>query len=303
MIVRMPIRVAHFSDVHLTVPDLGWEGKDYLSKKATGWVNVKLLGRGHRFRHSDTVVESLVGDLASRNFDAAVFTGDATKLAFPNEFAHAAARLKVGDPAMPRSVAVPGNHDLYNLADVQRGEFERAFAPWLVGTRLTAETFPYAVPVGHCWFVAVNSARSNFWPFDASGKIGGEQLERLTALCASLPPGPRILVTHYPLRKASGRPEAVTRRLRDRNKAARVAADGGISLWLHGHIHAGFHLPANDEIPFPTIGAGSATQTDRWQFNEYTIDGYELTMLKRRYDFEAKQYRDAESATMTLPGA
>lgn len=296
----MAIRVAHFSDVHLTAAQLGWKRRDVLSKKVTGWLNVKLLGRGHRFRHAPMIAEQLAHDLAKRSYDLAVFTGDATKLAFDSEFRISSHTLGVGRSGMPPTICVPGNHDLYIGADVKAGQFERVFAPWMIGVRVNGETFPYATQVGHCWFIAVNSARSNFWPFDASGKIGPEQLKRLRTLCDSLSPGPRILITHYPLRKANGQPEAVTRRLRDHRIAARVAAESGISLWLHGHIHRGFVLPASHEIPFPSIGAGSATQTDRWQYNEYVIEGERLSMQKRRFDFDSGEYKDAETVELSL---
>ena len=44
------IKLAHFSDVHLTAPRLGWRVRDLFGKRGTGWVNVRLMGRAHRFR-------------------------------------------------------------------------------------------------------------------------------------------------------------------------------------------------------------------------------------------------------------
>ena len=296
----MAIRLAHFSDVHLTTPNLGWKRRDVLSKKVTGWINVKLLGRGKRFRHAPTVVAALVSELKSREFDALVFSGDATKLAFESEMKLAAERLGVNDPALPPAIAVPGNHDYYVRHDVTANRFETQFDPWMQGQRLGEERFPFAKRVGHCWLIAVNSAKANFLSIDATGRIGREQLARFRTLCDSLPPGPRIVVTHYPLRKANGKLEIPTRRLRDHRLALSVAVECGVSLWLHGHIHRGYVLEPTPEIPFPMICSGSATQTDRWSYNEYSIDGWQLTMAKRTYDFATGQFREVETRMIEL---
>jgi 3',5'-cyclic AMP phosphodiesterase CpdA len=296
----MPIKLAHFSDIHLTTPRLGWGRRDVFSKKLTGWVNVKMLGRGRRFRFSTTVVDALVVDLKSRGYDRLVFSGDATKMAFETEMKYAAERLCVADPAMPPGVCVPGNHDYYIRHDFLAGRFEKHFAPWLAGTRVDEDIYPFAVECGHCWLVCLNSAKPNFWAFDAGGRVGAEQLIRLRTLCDSLPAGPRILVTHYPLMKSDRTLEIPTRRLRDHRAVTAVAADCGVSLWLHGHIHKGYVLEPGPDLPFPVICAGSATQEFRWSYNEYVIDGWKLTMTTRTYDRMTGQFADGGLRTVEL---
>ena len=77
------VRLAHFSDIHLTARPLGWRVRDAFNKRPTGWVNVKVLGRGHRFRHANDVTAALRREFAGRGFDQLVFSGDATTLGFP----------------------------------------------------------------------------------------------------------------------------------------------------------------------------------------------------------------------------
>lgn len=294
------LRFAHFSDVHLTSKHLGWRPRDFLTKKITGWINVKLLGRGARFKHAPMVVDVLLNEFRTRGFDQLVFSGDATKLAFENEFHLAAEKLGVGDPTLPPTVGVPGNHDYYTRPAYRAGLFEKHFAPWLDGLRVDDHTYPFARKVKHAWFVAVNSATPNWALWDASGTIGAPQFERLEKLCEKLDDGPRILVTHYPLRTAKGNVEHPTHRLRDHAEAIEVAKRCKISLWLHGHLHRGYVLPPGEEIPFPVICAGSCTQTRRWMYNEYELDGTKLTVLRRRFDMLAKTYLDAERAELEL---
>ena len=288
------LKLVHYSDVHLTARKLGWTRRDVFSKKATGWVNVKLLGRGRRFRHAPAAAVALAEDVRTRGYDHVVFSGDATTLAFDAEMSGAAAALGVGADGVPAGIAVPGNHDYYTRWAIVSGTFEKHFSVWQGGLRVDNHTYPFAQKVGHCWLIGLNSSTANWWTFDASGKVGAPQLERLKKLCAVLDPGPRIVVTHYPLRAGSGKVERRSHRLVDHKAALAAAVECGVSLWLHGHIHKPFRLAPSAAIPFPVICAGSATQTNKWSYNEYAIDGSRLVGVRRVFDLAAKRYADAE---------
>ena len=294
------LRLAHFSDVHLTAPRRGWRARDALSKRAVGWANLNLLGRAAHFANADRAAAALRTDCAARAFDALVFSGDASALGFASEVRTAAEALGVGAPGLPPGVAVPGNHDLYVGRAASERAFASAFAPWLEGTRLTGAPFPFARKVGHVWLVMLNSAQPNFLAWDARGRVGGAQLERFRALCASLDDGPRIVVSHYPLLMEGHRPEPRWHRLRDWRAARDTAAACGVKLWLHGHRHRWYVLPRAAELPFATICAGSATQEHRWGYSEYTIDGGHLRGLRRTFDQAAGAYADAETFELEL---
>src|SRR5437764_5167139 len=95
---RAMIRLAHFSDIHVTAAPLGWRPRDWFNKRLPGWINYRWLGRSRRFRAADEVVEALVADLRERRPDRTVFSGDATALGFEAEFARAAELLRLDDP-------------------------------------------------------------------------------------------------------------------------------------------------------------------------------------------------------------
>ena len=295
----MPTNLLHFSDVHFPGALRGWSARDIFSKKLVGLANVKFLGRGRSFLRAKRIVGAILADAKANPPDALVFSGDATMLAIPHEFVHAAETLGVGDPELPQGFAVPGNHDYYTPHAGRAGGFEKAFAPWQVGERIAEHHYPFARRVGHVWLIGVNSAHQRHG-LGASGKIGGAQLNRLRELCAGLAPGPRILVTHYPLRKANGELEGKSHRLLDHAAALGAAKDCGIGLWLHGHIHHPFVLIPSAAIPFPIIDAGSATQEKRHAHNRYSIEGFELTMVRRIYDPDAHGFRDAERVVLEL---
>jgi len=297
----MAIRLAHFSDVHLPSDRLGSRVRDVFGKRASGWVNVAVLGRRRRFRFANAVVESLRREFRERSFDQLVFYGDATTMAFEREMNEAAERLGVGDPGLPPCLAVPGNHDLYTYGAVRRRVFEFAFSAWQQGERADPDhTYPFAKKVGHVWLIALNSARANLFPWDATGKVGAAQLDRLKALAAQLDSGPRIVVSHYPLLTRGRKPEARWHRLKDWKRVLDAAAACGVNLWLHGHKHAWYVLPPGPDLPFPSINVGSTAQEKLWGYHEYTIEGRHLNGLRRTYNPDTGRFQDHETFDLEM---
>ena len=297
----MTVRLAHFSDVHLSSERLGWRVRDFFGKRASGWVNVAVLGRRHRFRFANDVVAALRREFCERPLDHLIFSGDATTMAFESEMNEAAERLGVGDPNLPPCLAVPGNHDLYTFGAVRRRLFEFAFSAWQQGERVDPEhTYPFARKVGHVWLIALNSARANVFPWDATGKVGHAQLQRFRQLLAKLDDGPRIVVSHYPLLTRARKPEARWHRLVDWKRVRDAMAECGIHLWLHGHKHAWYVLPAGAGQSFPSIDVGSSAQEHLWAYHEYAIDGWKLNGLRRSYHPEAGRFQDRESFELDL---
>jgi 3',5'-cyclic AMP phosphodiesterase CpdA len=294
------VRLAHFSDIHLTANPLGWQLRDWFNKRLTGWMNLRLLGRSKRFRRAEDTIAALMAELRERRPDAVVFSGDATALGFPTECERAAALLGLHDPQALPGVAVPGNHDYYTAAAARSGAFERQFAPWLHGERVDDETYPFARRVGHVWLVCMNSSRPNRGFWDASGEVGAAQRERLKRLLQRLEPGPRILVTHYPVALSSGLRERRSHGLADLDEVLAVANEGGVVLWLHGHRHGAYRLVDASVAPFPVICAGSVTEEYRGSYAEYIIDGDRLQGTRRQFDFSLSRFVDAESFSMEL---
>ncbi len=296
------VRLAHFSDIHLTTRRLGWRVKDLFSKRVTGWMNLHLRGRAELFRRADEIITILMKELRELRPDRVIFSGDATALGFEAEHARAARELGLADADSMPGLAVPGNHDYYVADSVRQGSFERHFAPWLTGERVDDHTYPFAQRVGPLWLIAVNSSRPNWIPSDASGRCGPEQLERLGRLLQRLSPGPRILVTHYPICVASGAPEKTSHALRDLDELVAVAQGGGIGLWLHGHRHHPYFLREPAPASFPVVCAGSVTQREAWSYMQFTVEGRRVSAVRRAYDPERGAFQTAETYVLELVG-
>ncbi len=294
------IRLAHFSDIHLTAAKLDWTIRDWFNKRYAAWVNFRWLGRHRRFRHADEVLKLLLEDIAKRRPDHVVFSGDATALGFESETRRAAELLQVGSALLPPGLAVPGNHDYCTSRAAASGIFESCFAPWQTGIRMDGHVYPFAQRVGHITLVAVNSCTANHLPWDAGGSVGAEQLERLRQLLRNLDKGPRILVTHYPICLANGRPEKKVHGLRDLTDLVKVAAEGGVGLWLHGHRHHFYEIQQPPLASFPVICAGSATQTGRWSYGDYAIEGLQCTGRQRVFDPASRNFRDGLNFELRL---
>jgi 3',5'-cyclic AMP phosphodiesterase CpdA len=297
MASETPIRLAHFSDIHVTARS-SWRPRDFWSKRLSSWLNLRVLGRGRHFDRSDEVLAALLAEWRENLPDRLLFSGDATALGFEEEVARAAEMLRVGE--LP-GFAVPGNHDYCTPADIHAGHFERHFSPWQQGERIGGAVYPFAQRIGHVQVVGVCSATANWMPMDARGGVGREQLDRLQALLARLEPGPRLLVTHYPIARAGGAPEHRFHLLRDLKDLVAVCARGGISLWLHGHRHDAYHHTAGRIAPFPVICSGSATQNGLWSYGSYLITGKRLTASQRIFDPGQGRFREHRTFDLELP--
>lgn len=293
----MTIRLAHVSDLHLAAATSDWRWQDWFNKRLFTWMNLSVFGRGHHFARAEQVLTLLAAELSQRRCDRVIFSGDATALGFDAELRRVAQILGVERLA---GLAVPGNHDYCTIGAARSGDFERRFAPWQQGTRVDDNIYPFAQQVGHVWLIAVNSAKGNRWFWDATGRTGNEQLERLRRLFHGLPAGPRILVTHYPVCLEDGRPEGIAHGLQDVRETVEAAAAGGVGLWLHGHRHLFYCLPQPPCAPFPIICAGSTTQMGLWSYGEYEIDGARLRGLRRVFDPTNNAFRDGDRFELTL---
>jgi len=294
------IKLIHFSDLHLHACGTHWTFDDWTSKRLTGWLNLSCFGRETQFALAEKVSLTFRREARARRPDICVFSGDSSALGFKEEIGRAAEVLEVSNPQAPGGLAVPGNHDYYTRAAAASGDFESQFGPWLQGERVSAATYPFARRVGPFWLVAVNSCSGNRWFWDSSGSVGREQLERLKRLFERLETGPRILVTHYPVCRSDGSPEPHFRGLRDLGELLEVCVRAGICLWLHGHRHTPYWLPASARVPFPMICAGSLGQTGRWSYGEYVIRPCRLEAVCRVYSPSTGSFADDERFELTL---
>ena len=286
------MRIAHFSDIHITAPAADIPLGALLSKRIVGWLNLAMLGREDDFKEAEKITTALVKDIQGIDADHILFTGDLTGLALDSEFDRARLALEplLGDDNI---TGIPGNHDLYVEAAVRAGTYERDFGAW---EKSDLESSPPVVRLlgDETALIALRDSRARAF-YDSSGVVGREQLERLEATLAdpALVGRNKLLALHYGPRRATGEPDSLLHGLRDAEELLSISSAGGVGLILHGHLHNRFVLPAGHSTPITIATPGSATHS-RYERAYHLIDlgpdGIELSA--RRYDADSGEFED-----------
>lgn len=262
------IRLAHYSDIHVTVPPLGQSLGALAGKRVMGTLNYYLGGRRSHFAEVEGRIGALLADIDAAGVDHALCTGDVTQMSYLVEFERLsglyAARLQQPE----RHTVIPGNHDRYTHDASGERRFERALGS------LAPTAYPYLKRLGpNVELICLDVARPNTL-LDSSGFCAPDQLQALTALLAS--PERRgqfvIVALHYGFFRKGGRPDNPVHGIRNWRELLSVLVHPGhaVDLILHGHIHGAFELTvAGKRI----VNAGSATDLAHQPgYNVYSID-------------------------------
>ena len=290
------MKIAHFSDIHITANSSAIPWRAMLSKRIVGWLNLQLLGRKGDFREAASITSALVEDLRELQADHILFTGDLSGLALDSEFEEAHRLL---EPLLgsDRITGLPGNHDFYVPAAARTGTYDRLFGVWEKSD--LAEPPPIVRLLGDdVALIALRDSRPNAF-HDSSGLVGADQLGRLEKTLAdpALEGRRKLLALHYGPRRSSGEPDGRLHGLRDAEALLSIAHEGGIELVLHGHLHNRFVLPAGDGTPITIANPGSATHSRyerAYHIIETGAEGIELSA--RRYDPDAGAFAPWENA-------
>jgi len=236
------VRLAHCSDLHLLSHDhLG--AREIANKRWIGAMNL-VANRGRH--HIVAAFDAMIDDLNALGVEHVLCTGDVTNLALLREFEFARARFDrlAGGP---RAVTViPGNHDAYIAEGV--AHFAATFAPYCEPDddwRWTAADadgsdddlrWPIVRVRGELALIGMSTSRATPW-FTAYGECGVGQLVRVGRALADdrLRGKVRVVAIHHP--PAGKRAESRIRGLHDHDAFARVIAEVGAELVVHGHEH------------------------------------------------------------------
>jgi 3',5'-cyclic AMP phosphodiesterase CpdA len=265
-----PLRVLHFSDVHVQEPVLSAPGRDLLGKRLLAGLN-RWLARGKYFADVPEKMRKLADFAAEAQVSLALCTGDYTAMGTRAEHEQARRMVEPLRAAAPFGlVTVPGNHDQYLPDTIAEKRFERSFGD-LLCSDLPAYAvdgpFPFVRLFGDALaVVGVNSARPNPNPLLSSGCVPEAQLASLDKLLDDPRLGARwvIVMTHYGILRRDGRPDAPRHGLDNAEALLRICARPRVVL-VHGHIHHRYSHPATASRP-SLFCAGSATHRGREGF-------------------------------------
>ena len=278
--MKKPLRVLHFSDIHVNIQIRHMHWKKWFSKRAIGAINL-LRGRAKYFDETEEKLAALVRFKETNGIDVLINTGDYTALGLKSELALAKQLLEPLMVPPQKYITVPGNHDIYVHEGNSHYRFTEQFCSVL------QNDLPEYCRGGH-WplirflgdeaaVIAIDSARPNPLPWVSSGEIAPEQLQALEELLKDERLKGRFLfvVTHYAPRLANGKPDTKLHGLINADdflEACKGIEKGAI---LFGHIHKTYRL----EVPgvqSELFCAGSATMAGGEGCWVYELEGKEM---------------------------
>ena len=181
------------------------------------------------------VMRALAALVRAERPSALVLSGDITQRATRAQFARA--RAFVDSLAVPRLLAIPGNHDipLFALST-------RLLAPYARYRSAFGQALEPVVDSPDFLVVGVNTTR---WYRHENGAASPQQAERVARrLAQGTARQLRIVVVHQPV--AITREEDRKNLLVGREEAVRIWAQAGADLVLGGHIHLPFVVPLHE---------------------------------------------------------
>lgn len=287
-----PIRILHFSDIHVSamVRHMGW--KKWFSKRGIGAVNL-LRGRAKYFDDVEMKMRALVRFKEENDIDIVINTGDYTSLGLEHELELARELMApLMDPPQ-RYLTVPGNHDIYVHEGNSHYRFAAHFCSVLqndLPEYCRGGHFPLIRLIGDdVAVIALNSAKPNPWPWRSDGHIPTIQLEAFRHMLQDERVKGRFLfvITHYAPRLANGQPDRKLHGLHNADDLLATCKTIEKGAILFGHVHKTYRVDI-PETEIPLFCAGSATMEGHEGAWVYGIENQQLEA--KRLFWDGKQY-------------
>lgn len=277
------MRIAHFSDIHVTVSPIARPADLLHLKRILGAANHYLGGRARHFAGVEHRIERLLADADAQGAAHVLCTGDITAMSYDLELERAAALYGERLQHPERYTVLPGNHDRYTARALEDRTFERHFGPLFVPDGRVPAVKRIG---GGVALVILDVSRPTL--FASSGLCGERQRRELQAVLTdgSLKDDFVILALHYALLRENGRPDWPSHRLEDYQEVLDIIDrdDVRLDLVLHGHLHNAYSVRTRKRI---AVCAGSATDLAfRCGYNIYELD-----LEHRTFGIERRTWR------------
>lgn len=232
--------------------------------------------------------EALLDDLADRQIDAVLISGDLTMVANEAEFESArqfVARI-AGLPSSPRVMVLPGNHDVEDAAKREtKAKLDRFYESFK--EYMPRHGTPAKLRVGDVTLLGVNSTTVGRG-VGTNGRVDADELEFLRKELRAVSRGAKVVGLHHHLRKKGREPRILP--LENAEELLAVAREGGAHLIAHGHKHQQYGWAAEGEGPMVRC-AGSTTEVTTWRPKEISY---------RIFDFDGPELMDTDSVRILV---
>lgn len=281
------MRLAHCSDLHL----LSHDGAKWLELANKRWIGAMNLISNRSRHYHVAAFDDMVADLNALGIEHVLCTGDVTNLALRREFEFARGKFDALTNGPINVTVIPGNHDAYVAEGV--GLFAELFGPfaatdagweWTADDRAPSDhendligdapRWPIVRIRGELALVGLSTSRQTAW-FTAYGVVGEGQLARVGRVLADprLAGKARVVAIHHP--PAGPRAKSWIRGLRDHDAFAKVIADAGADLIVHGHEHRDMTEvlvgPGGSNVPVRGVVSGTYLHDKPAKTSRYRI--------------------------------
>ncbi len=270
------MRLAHCSDLHL----LSHDGARLLDLANKRWIGAANLLTNRSRHYHVAAFDQMIEDMNAQGIEHVLCTGDVTNLALEQEFRFARGRFDRLAGGPEHVTVIPGNHDAYVPEGIEHfahifDEYHRSDPGW---EHEGGERWPIVRIRGELALIGVTTSRATAW-FSAYGYVGKAQLERLRKVLVDprLAGKVRVVAIHHP--PAGRRAKNAIRGLHDHEDFAKVMAEAGADLVVHGHEHRCMtETLAGPRGPITVRGVASGT---------YEHDDPSRTARYRIYEIDA----------------
>ncbi len=250
------MKIAHFSDSHITAPFRAGLIPALFSKRLTGMVNL-YLRRRYQLSYSERNLNRVLNDIKGRNVDYTIFSGDISSFSLRDEFLRAREIIynSINDDKI---YLIPGNHDQYTYLTSKNDLFHSIFT-----SKNDFASFPYPkirIFKGEIIFLSINTARFNPLFFDASGHADMSEIARAQAFLDSIRDNiPVILVIHHSLLRPDGSKDSYFHKIRNDRDIFDFIRKNNIKHVFSGHIHKAY-ISSDSEFGFTQYNPGSTAK-------------------------------------------
>lgn len=224
------MRLALIGDIHLFQTDV--RPSQLVGKRLLGHTNLML---NRRFRFNHRVLEPLIDQVVSMDFDMLLLSGDVTTTSLEDEFHDVARYLEPLSQTLP-TVIVPGNHDKYTFRSARKQRMN------LHMSDILPDAFPYVRQIQPNWrLLALDSAQPQlFW---SRGALGYEQYQATLDFFDSLTREDAVVVLcHYPTKMPATVPVSWGHDLvKAKDLHEKMTACPARIVFVHGHVHKPWH--------------------------------------------------------------
>lgn len=252
------MKIAHFSDCHVSCRLRPGLLPSLLSKRMTGLINLYTRRRYQLF-NSEKNLYKVMKDIKARKPDFIVFSGDVTAISLKDEFSRA--REIIYNFIEPdRLFLIPGNHDIYTYLTSKNDLFHQIFT-----SKNEFINFPYPKIRffdENILFISLNSARFNPLFFDASGYVKKNEIDKAEAFLNSIDQDKiavKILIIHHSIYKPGKKTDSYLHGLRNFRTVIEFIKRNNIHFLFSGHIHKQY-IVEDRENNFTQYNPGSTAK-------------------------------------------